>query len=75
MNWFGKYVEAFRAFPFYAEPSNDLVVEDENGAMYKIDEPESVTLDRIRRSVEVGRNLFFEELPKFDPYPKEKDQY
>jgi hypothetical protein len=75
MNWFDKYFEAFRAFPFLAEPSNDLVVEDENGTMYKIDEPESVTLDRIQRSIEVGRNLFFEELKPFDQYPQETTQY
>lgn len=75
MNWFDKYFEAFRSFPFLAEPSNDLVVEDENGTMYKIDEPEYVTLDRIQRSIEVGRNLFFEELKPFDPYPQETTQY
>lgn len=75
MNWFVKYFEAFQAFPFYAEPSNDLVVEDEGGTLYKIDEPESVTLDRIRRSVEAGRNLFFEELQKIDPYPQGAEQY
>lgn len=75
MNWFAKYFEAFRVFPYFAEPSNDVVVEDENGVTYKVDEPEAVTLDRIQRSIEAGRNLFFEELPEFDPYPQEADQY
>ena len=75
MNWFVKYFEAFRSRPFYAEPTNDAVVEDDNGTMYKVDEPEAVTLDRIKRSVDAGRNLFFEELPPFNPYPKGNDQY
>lgn len=75
MNLFNEYFAAFGSFPFLAEPSNDLVVEDENGTMYKVDEPESATLDRIRRSKEVGRNLFFEELQPFDPYPNETTQY
>ena len=75
MNWFYKYFEAFRVLPYFAEPSNDVVVEDENGVTYKVDEPETVTLDRIQRSIEAGRNLFFEELPEFDPDPHEADQY
>ena len=75
MNWFSKYFEAFSTSPFFAEPSNDVVVEDDNGVMYKVDEPEAVILDRIQRSVEAGRNLFFEELPEFDPYPHEENQY
>ena len=75
MNWFIKYFEAFGAFPFFAEPSNDVMVEDEDGTMYKVDEPESATLDRIKRSAEAGRNLFFEELHPFDPYPQETAQY
>lgn len=75
MNLREKYFEAFKAVPFRAEPSNDLVVEDENGTLYKIDEPESVSLDRIKRSIDAGRNLFFEELAPFDPYPQETDQY
>lgn len=75
MNWLQEYYEAFDAWPFVAEPTNDLVVEDENGILYKIDEPEQVTLDRIRRSKEAGRNLFFEELERIDPYTNEEAQY
>ncbi len=65
----------FGSLPIIAEPSSDIVIEDENGTMYKIDEPESITVDRIRRSMEVGRNLFFEELQPFDPSPSKDDLF
>lgn len=75
MNWINDYFKAFGSMPFMAEPSSVFVVEDENGTLFKVDEPEQVTVDRIRRSKEVGRNLFFEELEPFDPYPDNEDQY
>ena len=50
-------------------------MEDGDGNLYKIDEPEEVTVDRIRRSKEAGRNLFFDELEPFDPYKNEDAQY
>lgn len=70
MSWMMKYYEAFGSMPFVAEPSNTIVVEDENGTLYVVDEPEEKTLDRIQRSKEAGRNLFFEELPVFQPCPE-----
>ena len=75
MNWMMQYYEAFGSMPFFAEPSSTIVVEDENGTMYNVDEPEEQTIDRIRRSKDVGRNLFFEELQPFDPYPNKDDLY
>lgn len=75
MNWFSAYLEAFSTSPFFAEPSNVVIVEDDNGVMYNVDEPESATVDRIRRSVKAGRNLFYEELPQYDPYPQKTSQY
>lgn len=75
MNWIKDYFEAFGSMPFMAEPSSVLVVEDGEGNLYKIDEPEEATVDRIRRSKEAGRNLFFEELTPFDPYTDENTQY
>lgn len=75
MNWIKEYFEAFGSMPFMAEPSGALVVEDDIGTLFKIDEPEQVTIDRIRRSKEAGQNLFFEELPPFDPYPDIGAQY
>lgn len=69
MNWMMAYFEAFGSMPFFAEPSSVIVVEDENGSLYMVDEPEEKTIDRIQRSKEAGRNLFFEELPPYQPYP------
>lgn len=70
MNWMMAYFEAFGSMPFFAEPSSVIVVEGENGSLYMVDEPEEKTLDRIQRSKEAGRNLFFEELPVFQPCPE-----
>lgn len=75
MSWTQDYFEAFGSLPFVAEPTDVLIVEDDDGNMFKVDEPEQVTLDRIRRSKEAGRNLFFEELEPFDPYTEEDTQY
>ncbi len=70
-----EYHSAFGSMPFYAEPSNVLVVEDGNGTLYRIEDSEAVFLDRIRRSKEIGRNLFFEECKPIDPYPDPDTDY
>ena len=44
-----------------------------NGRMYMVpnDETDETLVDRIRRSEEAGRNLFYEELEEFIPAPDE----
>ena len=70
-----EYYLAFGSVPFYIEPSSTLAVEDKNGDLYLIDDSEAAFLDRIRRSKEAGRNLFFEECKPINPYPDPKADY
>ena len=63
------YEEAFpNSKVCFLMPSGDLsVVDFKNNREYRMpeDESEETFMDRIRRSQEQGRNLFFEEWPLF----------
>lgn len=63
-----EYFTAFNSVPFVSEPSNAVIVEDGDGTAFLVTDTEAQFLDRIRRSKEVGRNLFFEECK---PYTQE----
>ena len=66
---FTAYEEAFPESKLcILSPSGDMTAVDlENNKEYvkPFDETEEVFMDRIRRSKEQGRNLFFEEWPLF----------
>ncbi len=63
------YEEAFpNSKVCFLMPSGDLsVVDFDNNREYRMpeDETEDIFMDRIRRSQEKGRNLFFEEWPLY----------
>ena len=71
LNMFDDYQEAFPESKMAAlEPSGEVVAIDyANGTKHLMpDEETNVTFyDRIRRSQECGRNLFFEEWPVYEP--------
>ena len=54
---------------YYGEPGDGLFVEDDDGNAYQAPEGETDAIfrDRIRRSKEAGRNLFYEEWKKVEP--------
>lgn len=61
----------------YLYPSNQLVVIDSDGKVYKAPEAEGAESfhDRLKRSIQEKRNLFYEEYTQFDPYPEKQAIY
>ena len=60
------YYEAFKRKVYVDEPTDNVIIEDSSGNAFSLDVTEEQFMDKIKRSKEAGRNLFYEESKPYE---------